>query len=60
LKFVETIQSDLGFSTHKHFTFRKSEIVYSSGRPASNKGRARHHGRWVRDAVDAVVSLDLD
>jgi hypothetical protein len=26
------------FFTHKYFTFGKSEIVYSSRRPASNRG----------------------
>jgi hypothetical protein len=43
----------------KYFAFGKAEIVYSSRHPASTKGAYRdRHGRWKRDAVDAVVSLD--
>jgi hypothetical protein len=60
LKFVEAIQSGLGcrFATHKYFSFRKSEIVFSSHRPAPARGayassRTRGGMRWTQ-----AVSLD--
>ena len=47
------------FAMPKFFYFGKAEIVLSSRCPASTRGAYRdRHGRWKRDAVDAVVSRD--